>query len=66
MAIVQASDSGAAAGGGTDAPAAVSGIGIQNTPRQVQDVVTRRGRFQQLTNELEHQRLHTALVARFV
>jgi hypothetical protein len=40
--------------------------GIQNAPRQVQDVVTSRGRFQQLTNELEHQRLNTALAARYV
>lgn len=56
----------AGSGNSDDAPATVTGIGIRNAPRQVQDVVTRRGRFKNLTNELEHQRLHTALAARFV
>jgi hypothetical protein len=53
-------------GNSDNAPATISGIGIRNAPRQVQDVVTRRGRFQKLTDELEHRRLHSALAARFV
>jgi Plant transposon protein len=53
-------------GNSDNAPATISGIGIRNAPRQVQDAVTRRGRFQKLTDELEHQRLHSALAARFV
>jgi hypothetical protein len=53
-------------GNSDDAPTTISEIGIRNAPRQVQDVVTRRGRFQKLTDELEHQRVHTALAARRV
>jgi hypothetical protein len=62
--VHQPEDLAAVQGGDPDC-AGVSGVGIRNAPRAARDVVTRSGRFKQLNDKSEHQRLHAALSSRF-
>jgi hypothetical protein len=62
--VHQPEDLAAVQGGDPDC-AGVSGVGIRNAPRAVRDVVTRSGRFKQLNDKSEHQRLRAALSSRF-
>jgi hypothetical protein len=50
---------------GNNTDAGIGAIGVTNAPHHLQQLITRKNRFKDLSNKGEHQRLNRALMNKF-